>query len=172
MLPRATERRTPREAVRLSGRTQEIRRLIGRALRASVNLASLGERTIIIDCDVIQADGGTRAASITGGMVALTFALRRLIGDGLVDVSVIGSPVAAVSAGWVGSQAMLDLCYAEDSRAEADFNVVMNDAGEFVEVQGAAEGHPFSRARLSELLDLAEGGILQLLSHQRRVLGG
>ena len=170
MLPRSTLTRTPRETRGLSGRTQEIRRLIGRALRASVNLEMLGERMIIIDCDVIQADGGTRTASVTGGYVALALALWKLISEGLVDKSVFGLPVAAVSVGLIGDEALLDLCYQEDSRADADFNVVMNDAGEFIEIQGTAEGRLFSRDDLDEMLDLAQRGILHLVSLQRQAL--
>jgi ribonuclease PH len=169
MLPRSTLTRTPRETAP-SGRTQEIRRLIGRALRAAVNLKAMGERMIILDCDVLQADGGTRTASVTGGYVALTLALRRLIEGGLVDESVFAPPVAAVSVGVVNDEALLDLCYTEDSRAEVDLNVVMNSAGGFIEVQGTAEGQPFARERLNELLNLAEGGIQQLFALQRQAL--
>jgi ribonuclease PH len=169
MLPRSTLTRTPRETTP-SGRTQEIRRLIGRALRAAVNLKALGERMIILDCDVLQADGGTRTASVTGGYVALALALRHLIEGGLVDESVFAPPVAAVSVGVVNGEALLDLCYTEDSRAEVDFNVVMNSAGGFIEVQCTAEGQPFARARLEELLDLAQGGIQQLFALQRQAL--
>jgi len=170
MLPRSTLTRTPREMSGPSGRTQEIRRLIGRSLRAAVNLQQLGERMIIVDCDVIQADGGTRTASITGGYVALMLALRRLVESGLVSERVFGLPVAAVSTGLVNGQVLLDLCYAEDSHAEVDCNVVMNTAGEFIEVQGTAEGRPFSRETMNTLLDLAQRGIEQLMALQRRVL--
>ena len=170
MLPRSTITRTPRETKGLSGRTQEIQRLIGRSLRAAVNLQALGERMIIVDCDVIQADGGTRTASITGGLVALHLALRRLVLDGLVSENVFGPLVAAVSVGLVDGEAMLDLCYEEDSRAAVDFNVVMNANGEFIEVQGTAEGQPFSKSRLDELLDLAKRGIDQLITLQRQAL--
>ena len=170
MLPRSTTPRTPREIGRPSGRTQEIRRLIGRALRASVDLIALGERTIFIDCDVIQADGGTRTASVTGGYLALALALNKLVKGGLVDESVLRSPVAAVSVGLVNGEALMDLCYEEDSRAQTDFNVVMNHAGEFIEVQGTAEGRPFSRSHLDELLDLAGKGIRELLSLQSKYL--
>jgi ribonuclease PH len=137
-----------------------------------VNLKALGERTIIVDCDVIQADGGTRAASITGGFVALALALRQLVDAGLVDQEVFGQPVAAVSVGLVEGKALLDLCYEEDSRAEADFSVVMNAAEEFVEIQGTAERRPFTREHLDELLGLAQRGIRQLLGLQQRVLRG
>ena len=170
MLPRSTLTRTPRETSGPSGRTQEIRRLIGRSLRAAVNLQQLGERMIIVDCDVIQADGGTRTASITGGYVALMLALRRLVESGLVSERVFGLPVAAVSTGLVNGQVLLDLCYAEDSHAEVDCNVVMNTAGEFIEVQGTAEGRPFSRETMNTLLDLAQRGIEQLMALQGRVL--
>jgi ribonuclease PH len=170
MLPRSTLTRTPRETTP-SGRTQEIRRLIGRSLRAAVNLAQLGERMIIVDCDVLQADGGTRTAAITGGYVALVLALRRLMAEGLVSQTVLGPAVAAVSVGQVGGELLLDLCYAEDSRAEVDCNIVSNAAGGLIEVQGTAEGQPFPRGELDALLDLAEGGIRQLLALQQRVLG-
>lgn len=170
MLPGATNTRTPRETRGLSGRTQEIRRLIGRALRASVDLAALGERMVIVDCDVIQADGGTRTASVTGGYVALALALRRLVAGGEVDGSVFTSPVAAVSVGFVNGQALCDLCYVEDSRAEVDLNVVVNERGEYIEVQGTAEGHPFDRSRLDTLLDLASDGIERLALLQARAL--
>ncbi|MEA3406667.1 MAG: ribonuclease PH [Chloroflexota bacterium] len=169
MLPRSTETRHPRPIHGLSGRTQEIRRFIGRALRASLDLSALGERLIIVDCDVIQADGGTRTASVTGGFVALALALRDLVDDGLVDEGVFVSPVAAVSAGVVDGEALLDLCYEEDARAAVDFNVVMNADDQLVEVQGTAEGSPFSRSRLQELLDLAEGGTAQLLAAQKNI---
>ncbi|OGO06098.1 MAG: ribonuclease PH [Chloroflexi bacterium RBG_13_56_8] len=166
MLPRATTTRTPRETRGLSGRTQEIRRLIGRALRASVYLKALGERSIILDCDVIQADGGTRTASITGGYVALALALRRLISEGMVDERVFRSPVAAVSTGIVKGETLLDLSYQEDAQAEVDANIAMNAAGEFVEVQGTAEGEPFPRESLDKLLSLAQHGIHQLIDLQ------
>ncbi len=170
MLPRSTLTRTPRETRGPSGRTQEIQRLIGRSLRAAVNLAALGERMIIVDCDVIQADGGTRTAAITGGYVAMSLALRKLVQNGLVEQSVFGPPVAAVSVGVVQGAAMLDLCYEEDSKAEVDFNIVMNAEGQFVEVQGTAEGQTFSRQRLDELLNLAQQGINQLIALQRQAL--
>jgi ribonuclease PH len=170
LLPRSTHYRTPRETSGLRGRTQEIRRLIGRSLRGAVNLESLGERTCIVDCDVIQADGGTRTAAVTGGYVALAIALGKLIRGGLLPAEVLETAVAAVSVGVVGDRPVLDLCYEEDSIAEVDVNVVMNAAGEFIEVQGTAEGAPFSRARLDELLDLAQGGIGRLLAIQQAVL--
>jgi ribonuclease PH len=170
MLPRATHTRTPRETSGLGGRTQEIRRLIGRSLRAAVHLDRLGERQVIVDCDVIQADGGTRTASITGGYVALALALDRLIAAGEVPPSVWHTPVAAVSVGLLAGQPALDLCYHEDHRADVDFNVVMTGQGCFVEVQGTAEGEPFERQAMDELLDLAARGIDRLLQAQQETL--
>ncbi len=172
LLPRSTQTRTPREsdAGKLQGRTQEIRRLIGRSLRAAVNLELLGERMCIVDCDVIQADGGTRTAAVTGGYVALAIALRKLIAQGLVPPEVLRTAVAAVSVGIVDGVPMLDLCYAEDSRADADINVVMTSEGHYIEVQGTAEGAPFTREALNGLLDLAARGIAQLLARQRALL--
>jgi ribonuclease PH len=170
LLPRSTHRRTPRETSGLRGRTQEIRRLIGRSLRASVDLEKMGERTCIVDCDVIQADGGTRSAAVTGGYVALAIALGKLIRGGLLPAEVLKTGVAAVSVGVVGGQPVLDLCYEEDSTAEVDVNVVMNATGEFIEVQGTAEGASFSRAMLDQLLDLAREGIDELLAMQKEVL--
>ncbi len=172
LLPRATRERTPRETGGLGGRTQEIRRLIGRSLRAAVDLTKLGERTIIVDCDVIQADGGTRTASITGGYVALVLALHKLIATNVVSRHVLRTPVAAVSVGLLDGQPLLDLCYAEDTVADVDLNVVMTHRGEYVEVQGTAEGKPFDRAMLSQLLDLAEKGIGELFVLQRKALRG
>jgi ribonuclease PH len=166
LLPRSTHTRTPRETRGLSGRTQEIRRLIGRSLRVAVDLERLGERQITVDCDVIQADGGTRTAAITGGYVALELALRGLIQARVIPPDALQTPVAAVSVGVVDGIPMLDLCYDEDRRADSDFNVVMTGKGEFVEVQGTAEGQPFSRQAMDELLDLAVRGIDQLLSVQ------
>jgi ribonuclease PH len=170
MLPRATHQRKPREIQGLGGRTQEIRRLIGRSLRAAIDLEKIGSRTITVDCDVLQADGGTRTASITGGYVALALALGRLIGSGEIPPQAILGAVAAVSAGISGGVPVLDLAYAEDASADADFNVVMNAAGDFIEVQGTAEGATFSRAALDHLLDLAAGGIQTLLEAQRAAL--
>jgi ribonuclease PH len=167
MLPRATHRRTSRETRGPRDRTQEIRRLIGRSLRAAVDLHLLGERTVTIDCDVIQADGGTRTASITGGYVALAIALRKLIKGGLLAPRVLGPPVAAVSVGVVQKESLLDLNYEEDSQAQVDFNVVMNGAGKYVEMQGTAEQGSFSRETLDELLTLAEKRIKELLQIQR-----
>jgi ribonuclease PH len=167
MLPRATAERTDRESVKgkLGGRTHEIQRLIGRSLRDAVDLTRLGERTIAIDCDVLQADGGTRTASITGGYVALAAAL---ITYGL-DRHLVGK-VAAVSVGLVGGEALLDLDYSEDSRADVDFNVVGTDGGTFVEVQGTAEGKPFDRPAMDGLMDLASAGLEQLFAAQTEVL--
>lgn len=170
LLPRSTHQRTRRETQGLSGRTQEIRRLIGRSLRAVVDLAGLGERTIILDCDVLQADGGTRTASITGGYVALALAVQRLVEAGDVPPSVISGEVAATSLGLVDGRLLLDLCYQEDATAGADFNVVMTGSGKLIEVQGTAEGTLFDRAALDAMLDLAEQGIGQLLAMQRQVI--
>ncbi|MCC7364464.1 MAG: ribonuclease PH [Dehalococcoidia bacterium] len=174
MLPRATHTRSQREVERgrPGGRTQEIQRLIGRALRGVVNLELLGPRTITIDCDVLQADGGTRTASITGGYVVLSQAINRLITANAVSPAALLSPVAAISVGIVKGVPMLDLCYEEDSTAEVDFNVVMTGEDAFVEVQGTAEGKPFTRAGMDELVDLARAGILQLFEKQRDALSG
>ena len=168
MLPRATAERNPRESTRgrIGGRTHEIQRLIGRALRAVVDLKALGERTIWLDCDVIQADGGTRSASITGAFIALSDALRKLEG---VDVGV-KEYLAAVSVGIVDGEVLLDLNYGEDSAAEVDFNVVMTQSGRIVEVQGTAEGRPFSREEMEQLLNLAEKGIFELMDIQKALL--
>jgi ribonuclease PH len=170
LLPRSTHTRTPRETRGLRGRTQEIRRFIGRSLRAAVNLEKLGWRTLIVDCDVIQADGGTRAASVTGGYVALAIALNKLIRGGLLSPDVLRAPVAAVSVGVVNGQLVLDPCYEEDSVAEVDFNVVMTAEGKYVEVQGTAEGQPFPPEVIHELLDLAEEGIQELFGLQAEAL--
>jgi ribonuclease PH len=170
LLPRSTHVRTPRETQGLRGRTQEIRRFIGRSLRAAVNLDKLGQRTLIVDCDVIQADGGTRTASVTGGYVALAMALDKLIRSGLLPPDVLRTAVAAVSVGVVNGQTVLDLCYEEDSVAEVDFNVVMTARGEYVEVQGTAEGRPFARQVINELLDLAEKGTRELFELQSKAL--
>lgn len=172
LLPASTHTRTPREARtgRVRGRTHEIQRLVGRSLRAAVDLRKLGERTISVDCDVIQADGGTRTAAVTGGYVALALALTQLIASGAVERSVLRSPIAAVSVGIVRNEPLLDLCYREDSRAEVDFNVVMNARGHYVEVQGTAEGQPFERKMMDSLLDLAARGIQQLLTVQQQTL--
>jgi ribonuclease PH len=172
MLPRATHTRSQREVERgrPGGRTQEIQRLIGRALRGVVNLELLGQRTITVDCDVLQADGGTRTASITGGFVALSLAVQKLVKAGAVAPSVIATQVAAVSVGIVKGEGLLDLCYEEDSTAEVDFNIVMTGEDAFVEVQGTAEGKPFTRAGMDALLDLARDGIVQLYAFQREAL--
>jgi len=173
MLPRATNTRTDREAARgkQSGRTQEIQRLIGRSLRAVVDLSSLGARTIHIDCDVLQADGGTRTAAITGAFVALHDAVSFLRERKLIAATPIRDHVAAVSVGMSGGTPLLDLDYAEDSACGCDMNVVMTGAGRFIEVQGTAEGEAFSRAELDRLLELAARGIGQLIEHQRLALG-
>jgi ribonuclease PH len=174
MLPRSTFVRTPREVQsgRPSGRTQEIQRLIGRSLRSVTDLERMGESTIWIDCDVLQADGGTRTASITAGYLALAQAVARLAEAGHVPADVLRDSVAAVSAGIVGEDLLLDLAYEEDARAEVDFNVVMTGSGDLVEVQGTAEGRPFSRAQLDALLELASDGIAQLTDFQRQSLAG
>jgi ribonuclease PH len=173
MLPRSTRDRSPREAAtgRLGGRTQEIQRLIGRSLRAVVDQAALGERTVTVDCDVIQADGGTRTAAVTGGFVALAAALAKLQDDGIVKRKPLLDQVAAVSVGLVGGELMLDLAYDEDRRAAVDMNVVATGRGGLVEVQGTAEGAPFSPDQLQQMLALAQQGIAQLLDTQRTALG-
>ena len=172
MLPRATPSRTPREGLDRSarGRAMEIQRLVGRALRAVVELEKLGERTFIVDCDVLQADGGTRTLAVTGAYVALSQAFNHLYRRKRLREDPFRSAVAAVSCGLVGGVPMLDLCYAEDSTADVDCNVVMTDGGELVEVQGAAEGEPFTRRELEELLDLAEKGVQELFAAQREAL--
>jgi ribonuclease PH len=172
MLPRATNTRGNREAAsgKQSGRTQEIQRLIGRSLRAVVDLSKLGERQVTIDCDVLQADGGTRCASITGAMVAMADAFAWMRAQGMIATDPIRDFVAAVSVGIVEATPVLDLDYAEDSGCDTDMNVVMTGAGHFVEVQGTAEGHPFTRDEMSKLLDLAAGGIQQLVKAQRSSL--
>ncbi len=173
MLPRATNTRMVREASRgrQDGRTMEIQRLIGRALRAVIDLEALGERTITMDCDVIQADGGTRTAAITGGFVALADAVRYPIGKRSIKKNPLHGQVASVSVGIYQGVPVLDLDYAEDSEAETDMNVVMNDAGAFIEIQGTAEGHAFRIEELHAMLELARTGIEQLLTKQREVLG-
>lgn len=172
MLPRATHSRTQREAAKgkQGGRTMEIQRLIARSLRAVVDLKALGERTITVDCDVIQADGGTRTASITGACVALHDAINKLIADGLLKENPMKGLVAAISVGIVDGQAVCDLEYVEDSNAETDMNVVMVEDGRLVEVQGTAEGEPFSHMELLQLLDLAHKGLEQLFAVQRQAL--
>ncbi len=174
MLPRSTGMRMGREAARgkQGGRTMEIQRLIGRSLRAVVDLAALGERTITVDCDVIQADGGTRTASITGGYVALADAIAHLKAKKLIKKEPLHGQIASVSVGIFDGTPVLDLDYAEDSNAETDMNVVMNDGGAFIEVQGTAEGHAFRRDEMDAMLDLAAKGITELIGHQREALAG
>ena len=173
MLPRATHTRGEREAARgrQSGRTQEIQRLIGRALRAVVDLAAIGERTLQVDCDVLQADGGTRTASITGAFVAVHDALAWMVREGMIASVPVRDFVAAVSVGMKDGVALLDLDYAEDSSCDTDMNVVMTGAGRYIEVQGTAEGAPFARAELDALLELAGRGVAELVAHQQRTLG-
>ena len=173
MLPRSTVSRTPRDSSlgRVAGRSQEIQRLIGRSLRAVIDLTNLGERTLVIDCDVLQADGGTRTAAITGAYVALYQALQTLANMGIIASIPLKSAVAATSVGIVYGNRLLDLCYDEDCNAAVDFNVVMTSQGEFVEVQGTAEGKPFARETIDSLLSLAEKGIKQLFEIQQAVLG-
>ena len=172
MLPRATHTRSDREAARgkQSGRTQEIQRLIGRSLRSVFDLAALGERSIVLDCDVLQADGGTRTAAITGAYVAAADAVSTLLDKGLIAASPICDHVAAVSVGLIGGTPLLDLEYSEDSACDTDMNVVMTGAGHFVEVQGTAEGAAFTRAEMDRLLQLAEQGIAELVAAQKRAL--
>ena len=174
MLPRATGQRTQREAAqgKQGGRTMEIQRLIGRSLRAVVDLTALGERTITVDCDVIQADGGTRTAAITGGYVALMDAVKHLMKQGVLNKNPLYGQVASVSVGIYKGVPVLDLDYAEDSNAETDMNVVMNDAGAFIEVQGTAEGHAFRMEELQAMLELAKTGIAELTAKQRAALAG
>ncbi|WP_294924592.1 ribonuclease PH [uncultured Paracoccus sp.] len=173
MLPRATNTRNRREAAagKQTGRTQEIQRLIGRALRAGVDRRALGERQIVVDCDVIQADGGTRCASITGGWVALRLAVNKLLKAGLVTSDPILDHVAAVSCGIYAGQAVLDLDYAEDSEAGTDANFILTGSGRMIEVQMSAEGASFSRDQMNELLDLAEAGVAELAAAQKAALG-
>jgi ribonuclease PH len=172
MLPRSTHTRSAREAARgkQSGRTQEIQRLIGRALRAVLDLKALGERTVTVDCDVLQADGGTRTAAITGGYMALVDACEALVRRRVLAASPIHGQIAAVSVGIVAGMPVLDLDYAEDSQAETDMNVVMNNGGAFVELQGTAEGHAFRRHELDALLELATAGIARLIALQAQAL--
>lgn len=172
MLPRATHTRSRREATRgqQGGRTLEIQRLIGRSLRAAADLQGLGPRTVTLDCDVLQADGGTRTASISGAYVALRIAIDALLASGELDRNPLHGQIAAVSVGICGGLPVLDLDYAEDATAETDMNVVMNDAGAIVEIQGTAEGHAFRRDELDQLLDLAEAGIRSIMEEQNRSL--
>ncbi len=174
MLPASTSERSQREVNRgrPGGRTQEIQRLIGRALRSVTDLPRLGERMVTIDCDVLQADAGTRTASITGGYIALALALRKLSAAGATPDDLLTDSVAAVSVGIVDGESLLDLCYEEDAKAEVDFNVVMTGSGALVEVQGTAEGEPFSRSQLDAILDLAGDGIAALTKVQRDALAG
>ena len=165
MLPQSTHTRSARETNGLKGRTQEIRRLIGRSLRAAVDLEQIGERTILVDCDVLQADGGTRTASVNGGFVAVGLAAQ-----GVIPQTALLAPVAAISVGVINGRLILDLCYEEDRRAEVDLNVVMTAAGSFIEVQGTAEGQPFDRRMLDDMLDLAWKGITGLIAMQRETL--
>jgi ribonuclease PH len=172
MLPRATETRTPREVSkgRLGGRTHEIQRLIGRSLRAIVDMAALGERSIILDCDVLQADGGTRVASITGAYVALALAVKKMVGCRALPKSPLTGAVAAVSVGIQNGEPILDLCYEEDSRAEVDANIVMTDSGRFVEFQATAEHRSFDDAQLDQMKALARAGIAELIVLQKSVI--
>ena len=170
MLPRSTLTRTPRETKGFKGRTQEIRRLIGRSLRMAVDLGRIGERTLLLDCDVIQADGGTRVASITGGYVALALALKPLISDGTLPPDVLNPPIAAVSIGVVSGQPIVDLNYTEDSQAEVDLNVVMTSDGQYIEIQGTAENKPFSPKTLDEMLRLAKTALQNITTLQKRTI--
>jgi ribonuclease PH len=170
LLPRSTQTRTPRETRGLKGRTQEIRRLIGRALRMAVDLHQLGERTLLLDCDVLQADGGTRVAAVTSGYLALAKALRPLIRSGEIPAQTLQPPIAAVSVGIFQGQPILDLDYAEDSQADVDLNIVMTEDGQFVEVQGTAERQAFSKDQLGQMLTLAEGGLQQIIKQQKAFL--
>jgi len=172
MMPRSCRERTPRDTKGPGGRTVEIQRLVGRSLRSVTDLASLGERTILLDCDVMQADGGTRTASVTGAFVALAEAAQWMVKERLLRKLPFSDLVAAVSVGIVMGEDVLDLCYDEDRYAAVDMNVVMTDKGRFIEVQGTAEGAPFDRARLNRLLDLAAGGVRQIVQIQREALAG
>ena len=171
MLPRSTLTRTNRDRATNSGRSQEISRLVGRSLRAVIDLEALGERTLTVDCDVLQADAGTRTAAITGSYVALHIALERLLRQGAFSAIPLRTEVAAISVGLVRDEVLLDLCYEEDFAADVDFNVVMTGDGNLVELQGTAEGHPFPRAMVDRILDIAAVGIEELFQHQRAVLG-
>ena len=171
MLPRSTDDRVDRRRSSSSGRSQEIQRLIGRSLRAVTNLEALGERSIVVDCDVLRADGGTRTASITGGYVALALAIKNIGATGRFAKEPLSDSVAAISVGIVDGECVLDLPYEEDARAEVDMNVVMAGSGDIVEVQGTAEGVPFTRSQLDEMLDLASGGCVRMKEAQARALG-
>jgi ribonuclease PH len=172
MLPRSTKDRSPREAVKgkIGGRTHEIQRLIGRSLRSVMDMPLLGERQIVLDCDVLQADGGTRTAAINGAYVALYDTLAKLMKEGTISHSPLRQQVAAVSVGLVKGKPVLDLCYEEDSNADVDFNVVMTESGDFVEIQGTAEKEPFSQKQLDQLLALAKTGIRQVMEAQKKAL--
>src|SRR5512139_28193 len=170
MLPRSSPQRIQRERSKVGGRTHEIQRLIGRSLRSVVDMAALGERSVLIDCDVVQADGGTRTASITGAYIALVEALRHVQRQGMIGTVPVNDHLAAVSVGIVDGKPMLDLCYAEDSTAEVDMNLVMTGSGRIVEVQGTAEGEPFSKAELAKMLALGEKGIKALVKKQKEIL--
>ncbi len=170
LLPRSTHTRTPRETRGLKGRTQEIRRLIGRSLRMAVDLQLIGERTLLLDCDVLQADGGTRVAAITGGYLALAKALSPLIDSGDLPPEALQPPIGAISVGIVQGQPILDLNYAEDSQADVDLNVVMTEDGRFIEVQGTAENQPFAKSEMEQMLGLAEDGIRQIVARQKAFL--
>ena len=174
MLPRANRERSRRDVskLKLSPRSAEIQRLIGRSLRAAVDLAALGERTITIDCDVLQGDGGTRTASVTGGFVALAIACRKLVEAGVIEKNPVKNYVAAISAGIVEDTPLLDLCYEEDSHAMVDLNCIMNDRGELIELQGTGEGRGFTVEEQRTLVDLCAGGIRELLEKQKEILGG
>jgi ribonuclease PH len=170
MLPRSSSQRIARERNKVGGRTHEIQRLIGRALRAVVDMSALGERSVLVDCDVVQADGGTRTASITGAYIALVGAFRTMMKQGMLEDIPIKDYLAAVSVGIVGGKPLLDLCYQEDSEAEVDMNLVMTGKGGIVEMQGTAEGEPFSKAELGKLLALGEKGIKALIKKQKEAL--
>jgi ribonuclease PH len=170
LLPRSTHTRTPREIKGLKGRTQEIRRLIGRSLRMAVDLEKIGERTLLLDCDVIQADGGTRVASVTGGYLALALGLKPLIQSGAISSTALRPPVAAVSVGILKGQPILDLNYLEDSQADVDLNLVMTAEGRFIEIQGTAEGEPFSKPDLDKMLSLGKNGIKDIIAIQKNLL--
>jgi ribonuclease PH len=170
LLPRSTHTRTPRETKGLRGRTQEIRRLIGRSLRKAVDLEKIGERTLLLDCDVIQADGGTRVASVTGGYLALVLGLKPLIQAGEIPPGAINSQIAAVSVGMIQGQPILDLNYTEDSQADVDLNIVMTSESKIIEIQGTAEGNPFSRKDLDRMISQAENGIHQIIALQEELL--
>ncbi len=172
MLPASTGRRKQRDGIKKDGRSVEIQRLIGRSLRQAVDMTKLGERTITLDCDVLQADGGTRTASITGAYVALVLAVNKLMQNGLIDQNPIIGQVAAISAGIVDDQPMLDLCYVEDSNAQTDMNLVMNQRGEFIELQGTGEGRAFTNLELNAILDMGRSGVRSLMRVQREVLHG